>query len=86
MESFKKWFSQDIPAGWGELLVRSVKVFVVAFLILQLKEFIDAGSFDTPATAIDSALIAAGTLVLNAILMRLRPSPQLSQHQPLMRQ
>ena len=33
---------------------------VVAFVVLQTKEFVDAGRFDTPGTAADAALIAAG--------------------------
>jgi hypothetical protein len=46
-----------------------VKVAVVAFVVLQLKEWFDAGAFDTPGTAVDAAVVSAGTLVLNAILM-----------------
>ena len=69
MESFKKWFSMDIPAGWGVLLVRSLKVAVAAFVVLQLKEWFDAGAFDTPAALFDALLITGGTLVLNAIFM-----------------
>jgi hypothetical protein len=69
MTSLKNWFSTDIPSGWTDILVRTVKVALVAFVILQLKELVDAGEFDTVATAIDAGLIAAGTLVLNAIFM-----------------
>jgi hypothetical protein len=74
MERIKTWLSMDIPAGWTELLIRTVKVALVAFVVLQLKELIDAGVFDTPATAIDALLIAGGTLVLNAIFMWANPS------------
>jgi hypothetical protein len=84
MESLKTWFSMDIPTGWGDVLVRSVKVLLVAFVILQMKELIDAGTFDTPATAIDAALIAAGVFVLNAIIMWV--SPRSSRQQRLVRQ
>ena len=63
-----KWFSIDAPAGWAAVFVRSVNVAVVAFVVLQLKEWYDAHSFDTPATAVDAALIAVGTFALSAIL------------------
>ena len=69
MKSFRKWLSLDVPAGWAEVFVRSVKAAVIAFVVLQMKERLDAGAFDTPATAIDAALIAGGTFALNAILM-----------------
>ncbi len=62
-----KWLNMDIPAGWPELVVRTVKVAVVAFIVLQVKEWFDAGMFDTEATAVDSVLIAGGTFVLNAV-------------------
>jgi hypothetical protein len=67
MESFMKWLTLDAPTGWSDLIARTVKVAVVAFVVLQMKEWFDAGMFDTPATAVDSALIAGGTFVLNAI-------------------
>jgi hypothetical protein len=63
-----KWFSADAPAGWTSVTVRAVNVAVVAFVILQLKELYDAGAFDTPATAVDGALIGAGTFLLYAVL------------------
>jgi hypothetical protein len=59
---------RDVPNGWGDLLFRAVTTAVVAFVVLQAKEYVDAGMFDTPATAVDAGLIAAGILVLNAIL------------------
>jgi hypothetical protein len=63
-----KWSSIDVPAGWADVVVRTVKAALVAFVVLQLKEWFDAGVFDTPAAATDAALIAGGTLVVNAIL------------------
>jgi hypothetical protein len=42
---------------------------VVAFLVLQAKEWFDARTFDVPGTAADAGLIAAGVFLLNAILM-----------------
>lgn len=66
----KSYFSIDAPAGWTHVFIRAITAAVVAFVTLQLKERIDAGAFDTPATAIDAALIAGATFALNAILMR----------------
>jgi uncharacterized membrane protein len=63
-----KWFSTDAPTGWTGVTVRAVNVAVVAFVVLQAKEWYDAGMFDTPATAVDGALIGAGTFLLYAIL------------------
>jgi hypothetical protein len=61
------WLSLDVPAGWNEAFVRSVKVLVVSFVVLQAKEWFDAGKFDTPATALDAVLIAVALFVLNGI-------------------
>jgi hypothetical protein len=63
-----KWLSADAPTGWTGVTVRAVNVAVVAFVVLQAKEWYDAGAFDTPATAVDGALIGAGTFLLYAIL------------------
>ena len=73
MESFKKWFNIAAPSGWDDVVVRTVKVAVVAFVMFHLKEWFDAGTFDTPDIAIDSAWIAGGTFVLNAILLWVKP-------------
>ena len=69
MTKSQNWLRIDAPAEWTPVLIRTIQVAVVAFVILQLKEWFDAGAFDTPATAIDAALIAGGIFVLNAILM-----------------
>jgi len=63
-----KWFGADAPTGWSGVAVRAVNVAVVAFVVLQAKEWYDAGAFDTPATAVDGALIGAGTFLLYAVL------------------
>jgi hypothetical protein len=68
MNSSQSWFSLAIPTGWADVIIRAVKAAIVAFVVLQLKEWFDAGTFDTPATAADAALIAGGTIVLNVIL------------------
>jgi hypothetical protein len=73
MKSLRKWLSLGVPAGWADVLVRTVEVAVVAFVVLQLKEWLDAGAFDTPGTAADAALTAGGIFVLNAVLIWLKP-------------
>lgn len=50
---------------WFEVLISTLTVGVVAFVMLQLKEWVDAGRFDTYGTMVDSLLVAAGMLVLN---------------------
>jgi hypothetical protein len=56
------------PDGWADVFVRTVIVFVVAFVSLNLKEWLDVGLFDIPACAIDAACVAGGTFVFYAIL------------------
>jgi len=58
----------DVPTRWADVLFRTATTAVVAFVVLQTKEWFDAGHFDTPATAVDAVLIAAGILLVNAIL------------------
>lgn len=72
MESSKKWLSTDVPTGWADAFVRAVKTAVVAFVVLQAKEWFDAGRFDTPATAVDALLIAGGIFLLYSIHMLAR--------------
>ena len=57
----------DVPSGWGAVATRAATTAVVAFVVLQAKEMFDAGRFDTPATAVDAVLIAAGVFLLNAV-------------------
>jgi hypothetical protein len=68
METAKTLSKSDASTGWMGLLITSVKVAVVGFVVLQAKEWFDAGIFDTPATAMDAGLIAAGFFVLNAVV------------------
>jgi hypothetical protein len=56
------------PAGWSDVLVRTLTAAVIAFIALQAKEWFDAGAFDTPAAALDSGLIAGLTFIWNALL------------------
>jgi hypothetical protein len=57
----------DVPAGWSAVATRAATTAVIAFVVLQAKEMFDAGRFDTPATAVDAVLIAAGVFLVNAI-------------------
>lgn len=66
----------DFPASWSAVVSRAGMVAVVAFVVLQLKEYLDAGMFDTPGTGADALLVAGGVLVLNAILKVARPAPR----------
>lgn len=72
MEKSKSWFSLVTPTGWSDVIVRTVKVALVAFVMLHVKEFLDGGGFDTPDIAIDAAVVASGTLILNTILTLVR--------------
>ncbi len=81
MNSTDKWLSIGVPAGWPDVTVRTVKVAVVAFVIFHLKEWVEAGKTDTLDIAIDSAWVAGGTLVLNAILLLASPGPSRPQPQ-----
>ncbi len=58
----------DVPARWPQVVSRSATTAVVAFVVLQAKEWFDARAFDTPATAVDALLIAAGLFLVNAVL------------------
>ncbi len=60
---------------WMEVLLATASVAVVAFLVLQIKEYVDAGRFDTRGTLVDALLVAVGVLVLNAVQQLLRRRP-----------
>jgi hypothetical protein len=62
------WLGADAPTSWTAVTMRGLLVTVTAFVVLQMKEYVDAGMFDTPATAVDAILIGAGVLLVNAIL------------------
>jgi hypothetical protein len=79
-----KEFLMDSPTGWVDLLIRVAKIAVVGFIVLQMKEWFDAGAFDTQATLTDALFVAGGVLVLYVIQMVL--SPRLTGDKPLQRQ
>ena len=58
----------DSPSSWDAVVFRAATTTVVAFLVLQAKEFVDAGRFDTQGTGADAVLIGGAVLVLTAIL------------------
>jgi hypothetical protein len=74
----------DTPTGWTDLIVRIVKVAVIAFVLLQAKEWLDAGAFDTPATLTDALVAAGGIGALYVIQMLVRPPK--SPNKPPIRQ
>jgi hypothetical protein len=43
---------------------------VVAFLVLQAKEYYDAHAFDTAANSVDSLLVSSGVFILSAFTRR----------------
>jgi len=53
--------------SWKGLLLESLKIAVIAFVVLQIKEQYDAGQFDTPANAVDGTLVGAGTFIVGAV-------------------
>jgi flagellar motor protein MotB len=55
-------------AGWGDVFADTMKTALVAFVVLQIKELVDAGALDTKATAVDAVLIAVGILLVNAVI------------------
>jgi mannose/fructose/N-acetylgalactosamine-specific phosphotransferase system component IIC len=60
---------------WGEVLVSAVTVAVVAFVVLQIKEFVDAGLLDTPGTLTDALLVAGGMVVWGTVLQLMKKVP-----------
>ena len=72
MDDYKKWFGLAFPEGWADVVIRAVKVFIISMLVFHLKEYIDAGVFDTPDITIDSLWLAGGAVVLNAVLLFLK--------------
>lgn len=57
-----------VPTGWGDVVARALKVAVVAFLTLVLKEWIETREFDFQACLIDGSWIGAGVLVVDSLL------------------
>jgi hypothetical protein len=61
--------------GWRDVMIRTVTIFLVAFVALNLKEYLlDAP--DVPACTIDAAVVAAGAFLLYATLFVTSGSPE----------
>ena len=58
----------DAPSAWGQVLFRTVSTAVIAFVVLQAKEYFDAGRFDTTGTGADALLIGGAVFLVNAVL------------------
>ena len=52
--------------SWKQVLGEALKIAVIAFVVLQIKEQYDAGQFDTPANAVDGTLVGIGTFIVGA--------------------
>jgi hypothetical protein len=68
-------WSLTAPDGWRDVLVRTVTIFFVAFVALNLKEYL-ADAPDVPACTIDAAVVAAGTFLMYAALLVTSGSPE----------
>jgi hypothetical protein len=53
--------------SWKRLLGEALKIAVIAFVVLQIKEQYDAGQFDTPANTVDGTLVGVGTFLVGAV-------------------
>ena len=61
--------SLAVPDGWADVLVRTLIVLPVSFVALSLKEWLETHELDILACSIDAASVAAGMLLIYAILM-----------------
>jgi hypothetical protein len=57
-----------VPTGWGDVVARALKVTVIAFFALVLKEYLETREFDFGACLIDGSWIGAGVLVVDSLL------------------
>jgi hypothetical protein len=73
MESTKTGYHTADSASWLDLVIESLKVAVIAFVVMQVKELIDAGTLDILGVLVDSLLIGAALFVVNAVLKLARP-------------
>lgn len=58
----------DAPTSWSQVGFRALTTAMIAFVVLQAKEYFDAGRFDTAGTGADALIIAAGVFVVNAVM------------------
>lgn len=64
-----KWYNLALPISWIDVIVRMVMVFIISFLTFHVKEYVDAGMFDTLDIIVDSIWLAGGSLIINAVLL-----------------
>jgi hypothetical protein len=55
--------------GWVDVVVCIVKVVVIVFVVLQLKEWMEIHELDILACAVDATCVAGGIFLVNAILV-----------------
>lgn len=60
--------------SWKGVALDALKVAVIAFVVLQLKEQYDAGQFDTAANSVDGTLVGVGTFIVGAVQKLLKKS------------
>ena len=60
--------SLAVPDGWADVFVRTLTVLLVAFVTLNVKEWMETREFDILACAIDAVWIAVGMFLVWAIL------------------
>jgi len=72
MEKTVKWNELALPVNWTDIIIRAVVIFLISFLTFHLKEYIDAGRFDTLDIIIDSLWLAGGSVIVNGVLLMIR--------------
>ena len=60
--------SLAVPDGWIDVLVRTLTTAIVAFVVLNLKEWVETREWDLAACALDAACVAGGMFIFYAIL------------------
>lgn len=72
MEKSAKSYPLALPVNWTDVITRAFVVFVISFLTFHVKEYIDAGRFDTVDIIIDSLWLAGGSVIVYAVLLMIR--------------
>lgn len=72
MEKSAKSYQLAMPVNWTDVITRALVIFVISFLTFHVKEYIDAGRFDTVDIIIDSLWLAGGSVIVYAVLLMIR--------------
>lgn len=72
MEKSAKAYPLALPVNWTDVITRALVIFVISFLTFHVKEYIDAGRFDTVDIIIDSLWLAGGSVIVYAALLMIR--------------